>query len=296
MKVYLKNFELPSERDEIDFVRDQKMTCYNTVYPFGLFQGRIPKLEFAPVTIFYGGNGSGKTTILNVIAEALGVARDSPFNRSSFFEVYTRCCRHLMNDDEFGLPCQLPHASRFIASDDVFQHILSVRKANSEIDRKREAEFKAHLNGRYEGNWGFDSSRPGDAERLARNVAAKSQTRSQFAIRRAGFNRVEESNGESAIRYFTNAIKEESLYLLDEPENSLSPGRQLELIDFLENSVRGVDDQFIIATHSPLLLSIAGAKIYNLDADPVATADWHQLENPRIYFEFFMRHRELFGE
>lgn len=82
--------------------------------------------------------------------------------------------------------------------------------------------------------------------------------------------------------------------MLDEPENTLSPAKQLQLIDFLIHSVRGVDDPFIIAAHSPLLLSIPGAKIYDLDSEPVTTAPWHTLENPRIYYEFFKEHADLF--
>ena len=64
-------------------------------------------------------------------------------------------------------------------------------------------------------------------------------------------------------RYFTEKILDGGLYLLDEPENSLSPQKQLELLQFLEDSVRFYDCQFIIATHSPFLLSLKGARIYD---------------------------------
>ena len=55
-------------------------------------------LDFESVTILYGGNGSGKTTVLNVIAEKLGLERDTLYNRSNFFEDYTYCER----GDEIG--------------------------------------------------------------------------------------------------------------------------------------------------------------------------------------------------
>ena len=103
----------------------------------------------------------------------------------------------------------------------------------------------------------------------------------------------EYSNGESAFIYFTQAIAERGLYLLDEPENSLSPNLQLDLVDFLSSSaVCGA--QLVIATHSPLLLSIEGARIYDLDHRPIALRPWYELENVRLLFHFFRQHEKLF--
>jgi hypothetical protein len=104
----------------------------------------------------------------------------------------------------------------------------------------------------------------------------------------------EYSNGESAFRYFTEKIGENGLYLLDEPENSLSPKRQMELLSFLEESARFFGCQFIISTHSPFLLSMRGARIYNLDQNPVTTRRWTDLENVRTYFDFFKAHENEF--
>ena len=69
----------------------------------------------------------------------------------------------------------------------------------------------------------------------------------------------EHSNGESALKYFTEKIEDNGLYLLDEPENSLSPERQLDLKKYIEDAARFFSCQFIIATHSPFLLSIKKA-------------------------------------
>ena len=107
-------------------------------------------------------------------------------------------------------------------------------------------------------------------------------------------NVTERSNGESALLYFTDSIRENALYLLDEPENSLSAARQLELKEFLEQSARFFGCQFIIATHSPLLLSLDGAKIYDLDENPVEVRDWWNLETVRLYQQFFETHKALF--
>lgn len=94
--------------------------------------------------------------------------------------------------------------------------------------------------------------------------------------------------------YFTDKIKENGLYLLDEPENSLSPDRQQELLQFLEDSVRFYNCQFVISTHSPFLLSMRGAKIYDLDEEPVDVRKWTQLGNVRVFYDFFKKHEREF--
>ena len=104
----------------------------------------------------------------------------------------------------------------------------------------------------------------------------------------------EHSNGESAFIYFSEKIQENGLYLLDEPENSLSPERQQELLRFLEDSARFFGCQFIIATHSPFLLSMRGARIYDLDEDPVEVKRWTELANVRAYYAFFKEHEREF--
>jgi len=84
------------------------------------------------------------------------------------------------------------------------------------------------------------------------------------------------------------------LKILDEPENSLSPKRQMELMKFIEDSARYLGCQFIISTHSPFLLAMGGAKIYDLDENPVDVKKWTELENVRTYYEFFKRYENEF--
>ena len=67
---------------------------------------------------------------------------------------------------------------------------------------------------------------------------------------------VEQSNGESALLFWEKEIVEDGLYILDEPENSLSAENQLKLKTFIEDSVRFYNCQFIISTHSPFLLAL----------------------------------------
>ena len=106
----------------------------------------------------------------------------------------------------------------------------------------------------------------------------------------------ERSNGESALAYFVDSIKDDTLYLLDEPENSLSAQNQIQLKYFIEDAVREHGCQFIISTHSPFLLSLAHAQIYDIDSVPPRMTAWTELESVRTYFEFFDQYRYKFED
>ena len=133
-----------------------------------------------------------------------------------------------------------------------------------------------------------------DYEQLKRVTAARRKTKSQYVRDYLGSNIRERSNGESALMYFTNKIQENGLYLLDEPENSLSPENQLELVKFLEDSVRFFGCQLVIATHSPFFLAMREAKIYDLSGEKAKVSRWTELSNVRAYYDFFRKHAGAF--
>lgn len=285
--MYLSNFQFADELKEELFLNDIKRTCYNSFYPFGvLSMHHLHRLDFEPVTILYGGNGSGKSTALNVICEKLGLHRDTLYNRSSFYEDYLQMC-------EYEIEHQIPEQSCMITSDDVFDFMLNLRCINEGIDTKREELFNDYLEAKYSK---FTMKSLDDYERLKKVNLARSKTQSEYIRRNLMKNVREHSNGESAFLYFNDKIKENALYLLDEPENSLSSEKQIELQRFLVDSARFYGCQFIIATHSPFLLAIKGAKIYDLDEDPADVKKWTELGNVRAYYEFFREHRSEFEE
>ena len=135
-----------------------------------------------------------------------------------------------------------------------------------------------------------------DYESLKKITKARRLTQSRYVRSELMDNIREYSNGESAFIYFSEKITENGLFLLDEPENSLSPARQQELVKFLEDSARFFGCQFVISTHSPFLLSMRGAKIYDLDEDPADVKRWTDLENVRAYYTFFREHRDEFED
>lgn len=284
--IYVTHFSFPDKEKEYSFVMGERRTCYDTFYPFYMLsKHRLTMLDFEPITILYGGNGSGKTTALNVIAEKLKLTRDTLFNRTNFLEDYTKLC-------DYEVMNSITKESRIITSDDVFDYMLNVRTINEGINQKREELFEDYLDAKYSK---FQLKSLDDYEQLRKVNSSRSNTQSRFIRKNLMDNVREHSNGESAFIYFADKIKENGLYLLDEPENSLSPERQMELVKFLEDSARFYQCQFIIATHSPFLLSLKGAKIYDMDEDPVDVKKWTQLPSVRSYFDFLKSMKKNFN-
>ena len=283
--IYLSHFEFPDILKEELFINNVQRTCYDTFYPFMVVSMHgLRMLDFAPVTILYGGNGSGKTTALNVIAEKLKLQRGSLYNRSNFFEDYTDMCT-------YEVEREVPEHSRIITSDDVFDFMLDLRGFNEGIDKKREELVLDYKKIRKDG---FKWHSMEDFEDLKNANMIRTKSKSAYIRANLPDTIREHSNGESAFMYFSEKIQENGLYLLDEPENSLSPERQQELLQFLEDSARFFGCQFVIATHSPFLLSMRGAKIYDLDENPVDVKRWTELDNVRAYYQFFKKHEGEF--
>ena len=290
---YLDSFSLPTDRDEVAYVLSAQkldMTCYNrnTAYPFHIFPHKeLSRIDFAPITIFYGGNGSGKSTLLNVIAEKLRLTRNAPFNHTPCFEDYLGFC-----DYRLAYGNELPKESRIVTSDDVFDFLLDLRSVNQGIDRERQALFDEWQSLRKEA--GYKMTSLSDFEELQKRNRAKHMTRSAYTARRIPENLIGRSNGESAYAYFMDKLRENALYLLDEPENSLSVQLQKKLATYLEESVRFYGCQLVISTHSPFILSLKGARIYDLDSSPVEEKKWTELENVLVWHDFFEAHRDEF--
>ncbi|MDU2290308.1 MAG: AAA family ATPase [Clostridium celatum] len=283
--IYLDSFKFVNENREYDFILDEKRTCYDSFYPFKILsKNQFERVDFDRITILYGGNDSGKSTALNIIAEKIKVHRDSIYNKSNFYSRYVDMC-------EVNIENDIPEKSRIITSDDVFDYMLNIRNINEGIDNKREKLFEEYLDNKYNR---FQMQSIDDYDKLRKVNESRSKTQSKYVRHNLMDNVREYSNGENAFRYFISKIEESGLYILDEPENSLSPKRQIELVKFIEEHARYLGCQFIIATHSPFILSLKGAKIYDLDENPVDIKRWTDLDNVRQYYNFFKNHENEF--
>ncbi len=96
-----------------------------------------------------------------------------------------------------------------------------------------------------------------------------------------------QSHGESLMAFFRSRYRIKGLYLLDEPETALSPRRQLELVRLLQEMAAAGHAQFIVATHSPILLACPGAAIWSFDHVPLRRLLYRQTEHYRVYKAFF---------
>jgi predicted ATPase len=98
-----------------------------------------------------------------------------------------------------------------------------------------------------------------------------------------------QSHGQSIMAFFRSRFSRPGLYLLDEPETALSPKTQLALRELLAEGNGGGAAQFVIATHSPIVLSCPGATIYSFDHVPVRRVAYEDTEHYRIYRDFIGR-------
>jgi len=95
-----------------------------------------------------------------------------------------------------------------------------------------------------------------------------------------------QSHGQSLMSFFRSRYQIKGLYLLDEPETALSPRSQIELLHLLENMSVAGHAQFIIATHSPILLACPQAIIYTFDNSPIQRIKYEQTDHYLVYRDF----------
>lgn len=196
-----------------------------------------------------------------MISQKLNASRKSSIDKGSYFDLYVEHCDYEMSFEQ-------PMEIKLITSDDVFDYLIDVRSINANVNRQKERLSKEYLDYKFNNNGNsFDNY-----DELKMSYDSKRKSMSKFVRERLGNNNIIEwSNGESALMFWEREIKEDSIYILDEPENSLSAENQLKLKRFIEDSTRFYNCQFIISTHSPFLLKLMDAKIYDLNDTPVVT-------------------------
>lgn len=263
------------------YLEDRHVYPYRIVYPM-----QIESIEFAPITIFYGSNGCGKSTLLNIVAESIGVQDKTLGNTNEFFSKYARMCTFTDNT--------IPDESMMIRSEDIMEQIANVRKKNATTDKMVKEWFRKGIDEDYKKG------------SLLREVAVQEKFEDVYEggmgqnsfygyVRKTLSEKFEEeSNGETAIRYFKDKLWSDNLYFLDEPENSMSPAFQQELAQYIMMLSYRLNSQFIIASHSPFILSMERARIYDLDSHPSNVKEWFQLDNMKAYYQLFKKYGTKF--
>lgn len=233
-------------------------------------------LDFdVPVSLLVGENGSGKSTLM----EGLAVAANLPAVGSG----------SLSRDPTLAAQRELAkylklawrgrsHRGFFLRAEDFFgfQKDVVKRRVEHEAELRRlDIELK-------------------DASPLARNLAMGVHRGSIDALTsRYGENPDARSHGEAFLDLFKSRLVPQGLYLLDEPEAALSPQSQLAFLAMVRDAVED-GGQFIIATHSPILMAIPGARIFVFDGGRVRAEQYEDLESVTLVKEFLQApHRYL---
>ena len=251
----------------------------NDQFPFslGVIQ-TLKKMAFeSPVTIFVGENGSGKSTVLEALACAIGsitIGAESVKTDPSLTLV-----RKL--SQYFRLAwVKRTHKGFFLRAEDFFGYAKTIRQTQQQLEADLERMEKEARN---------------------RSQLAVDQTRAPFMKELAGIkNRYgdgldSQSHGESFLTLFQTRFIPGGLYLLDEPEAALSPSRQLSFIAAIKSMVEK-DSQFIITTHSPIIMACPEATILNFDEGFIHRAEYNELEHVTLMRDFlsnpdvFLRH------
>jgi len=104
------------------------------------------------------------------------------------------------------------------------------------------------------------------------------------------------SHGEGFVRFFEERMGRQGIYFMDEPESALSPRRQIDLLRFLDRLQRAGDRQVIMATHSPILMALPGAALWQVTRHGFDPVDLHQTPHFRLYSDFIADPRGFLAE
>jgi len=238
-------------------------------FPFSVPTIRsLESLELStPVTFFVGENGSGKSTLLESIAAAahLPTVGGAEVDRDTTLEAQRRLADSL----------RLTWSKRtrrgfFLRAEDFFG--FQRRMANERVAmEQRLAEIEVEYR---------------DRSAKAKGLAAMPVMATLGDMeRRYGRDPDARSHGQAFLNLFQGRFVPGGLYLLDEPEAPLSPQNQLGLLAVLLAMVTE-DAQFVIATHSPMLLAFPGARIYSFDQVPVSEVAYGELDHVNLTRDF----------
>ncbi|MFS0783242.1 AAA family ATPase [Bacillus sp. 1P06AnD] len=248
-------------------------------YPFTIPLIRsLSSLAFSsPVTFFAGENGSGKSTILEALAVAVQsttIGSQSAAADPTLFHVRPLAERlNITWEDR-------KQRGFFLRSEDFFNFVKEQNKLRAEL-LANIAEVEETYQSR---------------SILAKNLALSPYANSLSQMEaRYGKDLDAQSHGESFLNVLSSRVVPNGLYLLDEPEAALSPMRQLTLIAMIKDAVME-GSQFIMATHSPILLAYSGATIYEFEGSAIHPKKYDDLEHVTFTKSFlanpeqFLRH------
>lgn len=228
----------------------------------------LDELQFTqPVTFLAGENGSGKSTLLEGLAMAMhanAMGRHRDLDQDETLEAARRCAAGFRCVRRRHAPTRL-----FLRAEDVFGFVLRLRDEMYDLDEE-EKELRASLP---DDSWG---------QKIATGMIRGQRLE---LIRRYGDRPDDRSHGETFLDFLNLRIIPDGLYFLDEPETPLSPQRVLALIALIKDAV-SEGAQFVIATHSPILMAMPQSEILLFEGDAIRPVAWDELEHVRLTRDF----------
>jgi predicted ATPase len=228
----------------------------------------LRELSFdTPVTFFVGENGSGKSTLLEGIALAAGLPT---VGSAAVTNDHTLAAQRALGRALKLVWNRRTRKGFFLRAEDFFGFAKQLSQMRAEMLQRM-----SELDSEY-------ADRSTYAKGLAQGPMAASLADME---RRYGIDLDANSHGQSFLRLFQSRFVPGGLYLLDEPEAPLSPQSQLALMALMTDMV-AQDAQFIVATHSPILLAFPAATIYSFDAVPLRAVEYESLEHVALTRDF----------
>lgn len=244
-------------------------------YPFNIpCIKNIEELDLSnKITIFVGDNGSGKSTLLKAIAyynNSINVS-SSDINSSYYKEVKELAGKMKLVYD------YKTRAGFFFSGEEFITYINNLKKMKEELkeDLKRiDIEYK-------------------DKSLFAKNQARMASAGQLHAMNNSYDGELKEkSHGEGFLAFFKERMHQNGIYLLDEPETPLSAVNQYQLLVMITDLVAS-GSQVIIATHSPILMALKDAKIYNFTENNIEAIDFEEIESVS-FTKHFLNNKDNF--
>lgn len=240
----------------------------------------LDRLDFSsPITLLAGDNGTGKSTLLEALAVKLAMPAVGRIDAAR--DETLAALRPLARGMKLVFE-KRPVNKLFLRSEDFFNFTIGLQKQREEM-----REELRRVDEEYAGRSQFALNQARMA--FAGTVHSMEQSYGRDLLEAA-------SHGESFLRLFQERLTPDGLYLLDEPEAPLSPLRQLTLYCIIKNLALEQNCQFIIATHSPILLSLEGAAVYDLEQSPLQLVSWEELPGVRLMKSFLNNPRSYISK
>jgi predicted ATPase len=259
------------------FIKSVHIECSQSQpFPFD-----VPAIKYArhldfdsPITFVIGDNGSGKSTLLETLAYRLQLPHldGSTYERGVFWSA-----KKLVNDLQIEFNIERP-IGFFFRAEDFGNQVNKIDRADTSLSHR----FKK-LEGKV-------------SESVLAAMRYNADVQRQHVRKNIGHEIDIQSHGEAYLAILQRKLQQSGIFVLDEPESALSPTRQLSLIHQIMAHLKDNHSQFIIATHSPMLMAIPGATIYEVTDTSMQKTALEDTEHFQITRDFlnnpeaFLRH------